>query len=192
MSEINKLVELPPDLPVPLDDGACTHLLGARLPRLGLPSTTGEVTDLAAVPGRLVLFFYPRTGRPGLAPLIPNWNEIPGARGCTPQTTAFRDLHDDFTQNRCRLYGISAQATDYQQELVGRLRLPFPILSDHQLALTHAMSLPTFEAAGQILLKRMAWVVDNGKIVKVFYPVFPPDANATEVLAWMRTHPFVE
>ncbi len=177
---------LPPGLPVPTDDGACDHLLGAVLPSLALPATDGSVVDLSALPGRSVVFVYPQTGRPGVPPLIPDWDEVPGARGCTPQTCGYRDRYGDFTALGCRVFGLSTQTTGYQQEMVGRLGVLFGVLSDAGLGLTRALGLPTFEAGGQVLLKRMAWVVDEGRIVKVFYPVFPPDQNAAAVLAWLR------
>lgn len=183
---INDLDTLPADLPVPADDGASDHLPGQRLPPITLPATDGRLINLAQLAGTCVLFFYPRTGQPGLPPLVDNWNAIAGARGCTPQTKGFRDLFDAFAALDVTVLGLSTQASDYQQELVGRLALPFPLLSDAALALTAAMALPTFEAAGQRLFKRMAWVVDGGTVVKVFYPVFPPDQNASDVLNWLR------
>ena len=183
------LHSLPPDLPVPLDDGACDHLAGCRLPSVVLPATDGTVVDLAALAGRVVVFAYPRTGRPQEPPLVPDWDLIPGARGCTPQTCAFRDLHAEFEKLDCRVFGLSTQDTDYQRELVHREHVPFPILSDARLELTTALHLPTFTAAGLTLLKRLAWVADDGAIRKVFYPVFPSDRNASEVLAWLRNQP---
>jgi peroxiredoxin len=177
---------LPADLPVPVDDGACAHLPGLRLPPVALPATDGTLVDLASLPGRVVVFAYPRTGRPEELALVPDWDSIPGARGCTPQTCAFRDLHEEFAGLGCRVYGLSTQDSAYQQEMVGRLQVPFPVLSDARLELSAALRLPTFEVAGQTLLKRLAWVACDGVIEKVFYPVFPPDRNAGEVLAWLR------
>lgn len=188
MPTINDLLTLPDDLPVPVDDGACDHLEGARLPGLALPATDGTHVDLSALPGLSVVFIYPRTGQPGKPPLIPDWNEVPGARGCTPQTSGYRDLAPEFTAAGCRIFGLSTQTTDYQRELVARLGLPFPLLSDAKLELAHALTLPMFDAAGHMLLKRMAWIIENGVIVKVWYPVFPPDRNAAQVLDWLRTH----
>jgi peroxiredoxin len=191
MPIINQLDTLPDDLPVPLDDGACAHLPGTMLPYLALPATGQAAVDLAALSGRSVVFFYPRTGQPGQAALVDNWNGIPGARGCTPQSCGYRDLAEEFQRLGHRVFGLSTQTTSYQQEMVARLALPFPVLSDAEHRLTRSLSLPVFFAAGQELIKRMAWVVENGKIIKVFYPVFPPDQNASEVLSWVRAHPAV-
>jgi peroxiredoxin len=181
------LSSLPPDLPAPLDDGAARHLTGLRLPPIALPATDGTQVELAAIPGRVVVFAYPRTGQPGKQPLVSDWDLIPGARGCTPQTCAFRDLYVEFGRLGCRVFGLSAQNTPYQRELVDRLHLPFSILSDEGLNLTLALRLPTMEVAGQTLLRRLAWVADSRVIQKVFYPVFPPDRNADAVLAWLRS-----
>ena len=189
MAIINQLDTLPDDLPVPPDDGACAHLPGTAVPSIALSATDGTAVDLAALGGRSVVFFYPRTGQPGQPALIDHWNSVPGARGCTPQSCGYRDLAGDFRQLGCRVFGLSTQDTAYQQEMVARLGLPFPVLSDAQLRLTLALALPVFDAAGQRLIKRMAWVLEDGKIIKVFYPVFPPDQNAAEVLQWVRTHP---
>jgi peroxiredoxin len=180
---------LPADLPAPLDDGAAAHLTGMRLPPFALPATDGTQVALASLPGRVVVFAYPRTGRPGEQPLVADWDLIPGARGCTPQTCAFRDLFAEFSRLGCRIFGLSTQDCEYQRELADRLHLPFPVLSDHEFHLTRALRLPTMEVAGQTLLKRLAWVADAGVIRKVFYPVFPPDRNADEVLDWLRVNP---
>jgi peroxiredoxin len=177
---------VPPDLPRPEDDGACDHLPGMRLPQVALPATDGGIVDLSTLRGRVAVFAYPRTGRPGDAPLVPDWDNIPGARGCTPQTCGFRDLAAEFAALDCRIFGLSTQDTEYQREMAERLRLPFPILSDAGLQLARELRLPTFEAAGQTLLKRLAWVARDGVIEKVFYPVFPPDRNADDVLSWLR------
>lgn len=177
---------LPAGLPVPKDDGAAAHLAGMKLPSLALPATTGGVVDLSAQPGRTVVFVYPRTGVPGEAPLTPDWDSIPGARGCTPHTCGFRDLHAEFQALGCAVYGLSTQATAYQREMAERLHVPFPVLSDAGLKLANALRLPTFMAGDEVLLKRLAWVADEGRITKVFYPVFPPDKNAEEVLGWLR------
>jgi peroxiredoxin len=177
---------LPPDIPVPQDDGAARHLAGMRLPDLMLPATDGTAVNLSKLKGRTVVYVYPRTGVPGQA-LPEGWDEIPGARGCTPQSCSFRDHYDDLRKlGVAQLYGLSTQDTAYQQEAATRLHLPFPILSDERLALTKALGLPTFTAAGMTLLKRMAWVIDDGIVTKVFYPVFPPDKNAEEVIAWLQ------
>lgn len=180
---------LPDNLPAPADDGAARHLTGRRWPALALPATDGSAIDLSRLPGRSVVYIYPRTGRPGQA-LPEGWDGIPGARGCTPQSCGFRDHFAELkAQGVVRLFGLSTQDTDYQREAAERLHLPFAILSDAALGLTRALSLPTFEAAGMTLLKRMALVLDDGVITKVFYPVFPPDRNAEEVLAWLRQNP---
>ena len=177
---------LPEDLPVPENDGACDGLEGGRLPALALTATTGgELTlgDLGAE-GAAVLFIYPRTGKPG-EPLPPGWDLIPGARGCTPQSCAFRDLHAEFAERSVRVVGLSAQSPEDQRQFAKRVHLPFPLLSDPRLKLAETLGLPTFEVAGMTLYKRVTLVIRDGEIVKVFYPVFPPDRNAGEVLAWL-------
>jgi peroxiredoxin len=182
------LTELPPGLPVPQDDGAAAHLLGTRLPSIMLPATDGGAVALADLAGRVVIFCYPRTGRPGDPPLVDEWDLIPGARGCTPQSCAFRDLHAAFRARDAQVFGLSTQDTVYQQEAAERLHLPFPLLSDERLELASALRLPTFEAGGETLLKRLTLIARDGRIEKVFYPVFPPDKNADEVLIWLRRH----
>ena len=178
---------LPPDIPVPQDDGAARHLAGLRLPSVPLPATNGAQVDLAAFKGRTVVYIYPRTGVPGVDP-PDGWNMIPGARGCTPQSCGFRDHFADLQRlGVAQLYGLSTQDTAYQREAAARLHLPFPLLSDEKLAFAKALNLPTFTAAGMTLLKRMALVIDDGVISKAFYPVFPPDKNAEEVVAWIET-----
>ena len=176
---------LPPDLPVPQDDGAARHLAGKTLPDVTLPATEGPAVNLAKLAGRSVVYIYPRTGVPGVdAP--PGWDDIPGARGCTPQSCSFRDHFAELkTLGVAHVFGLSTQDTDYQREAAKRLHLPFPLLSDAALALTRALDLPTFSVAGMTLIKRMAFVIEDGTIVKVFYPVFPPDRNAAEVIAWL-------
>src|SRR3954447_5423350 len=176
---------LPSGLPEPQDDGAADHLPGAPLPDVTLAGTDGSRVRLVEL-GPTVLFGYPRTGVPGVDPLVPDWDEIPGARGCTPEPCAFRDLHAAFAEAGARVYGFSTQDSDYQREAAERLHLPFPLLSDADLELTRALRLPTFEAAGQTLLKRFTLVVSDGRIEHVFYPVFPPDSHAEEVLSWLR------
>ena len=186
MMDERSLATLPPDLPVPVDDGAAAHLTGMRLPSISLQATGGTAVDLAAIPGTVVVFAYPRTGRPGEPSLVEDWDAIPGARGCTPHTCAYRDLHADFTGVGAHVYGLSTQDTVYQREMVERLHVPFPVLSDADLALTRALRLPSMDVAGQTLLKRIAWIARDGTIERVFYPVFPPDKNADEVLAALR------
>jgi peroxiredoxin len=177
---------LPTGLPIPQDDGAARHLAGAKLPALALPATDGTQVDMSMLPGRTVVYVYPRTGEPGKAP-PDGWDAIPGARGCTPQSCAFRDHFAELQRlGIARVFGLSTQDTRYQREAVERLHLPFAILSDADLRLARALNLPTFTIAGMTLLKRMAWVIEDGAIVKVFYPVFPPDKNAEEVIAWLQ------
>jgi len=177
---------LPADLPVPQDDGASRHLAGMRLPSLPLAATDGAKVDLAKLPGRTVLYIYPRTGRPGVA-LPEGWDAIPGARGCTPQSCSFRDHFAELRSlGVAHLFGLSTQDTDYQREAVDRLHLPFAMLSDTGLRFSRALSLPTFDVAGMTLLKRMVLIIDDGVIVKVFYPVFPPDQSAAVLTQWLR------
>lgn len=178
---------LPEDLPVPQDDGAARHLKGMRLPSIALTATDGSSVDLSKLKGRAVVYVYPRTGRPEQA-LPTGWDGIPGARGCTPQSCGFRDHFADLKGlGVTQLYGLSTQDTAYQREVADRLHLPFAILSDAGMALTRALNLPTFSVDGMTLIKRMAWVIDDGAITQVFYPVFPPDRSAGEVVDWLRT-----
>jgi peroxiredoxin len=184
--------DLPPDLPVPEDDGAADHLAGLAVPPLALPSTLGGVADLAELAqGRLVAYVYPRTGTPG-QPLLPGWDDIPGARGCTPQSCAYRDALAEFSGYRASVIGISAQTGAEQAEFAAREHIPFPLLSDSDLSLAATLGLPTFEAAGMTLYRRLTFVAEAGTIVKAFYPVFPPDRDAAEVLAWLATRPAPE
>jgi peroxiredoxin len=177
---------LPEDLPVPQDDGAARHLAGMALPDIALPATDGAEVNLSKLKGRTVVYVYPRTGRPGQA-LPTGWDAIPGARGCTPQSCGFRDHFADLKSlGVAALYGLSTQDTAYQREVAERLHLPFAILSDENLRLTRAMRLPTFEVDGMTLIRRMAWVIDDGVMTKAFYPVFPPDQSAEEVVNWLR------
>jgi peroxiredoxin len=177
---------LPPNIPVPQDDGAARHLAGAKLPDIALPATEGAPVNLSKLKGRTVVYVYPRTGVPGVDP-PDGWDQIPGARGCTPQSCSFRDHFGELKRlGVAQLYGLSTQDTAYQKEAATRLHLPFAILSDEKLALTRALNLPTFSTAGMTLLKRMALVIDDGTITKVFYPVFPPDKNAADVVAWLQ------
>ncbi|HTV06828.1 MAG TPA: peroxiredoxin [Acidobacteriaceae bacterium] len=172
-------------LPAPEDDLATNHLLGMRLPSIPLPATNGARVDLSALPGRTVVYAYPRTGRPGIDN-PPGWDMIPGARGCTPQSCGFRDHYATLRRLGVdELFGLSTQDTPYQTEAAQRLHLPFPILSDEHLALTHALNLPTFSTAGMTLLKRFTLVIDNGVVTHVFYPIFPPDRSAADVIAWL-------
>jgi peroxiredoxin len=177
---------LPADIPVPQDDGAADHLKGMRLPDLALPATDGTAVNLATLSGRAVIYIYPRTGVPGVDP-PEGWDLMPGARGCTPQSCSFRDHFGELKAlGVARVFGLSTQDTAYQQEAVSRLHLPFAILSDEKLGLAKALRLPTFSAAGMTLLKRMALVIDDCAITKTFYPVFPPDQSAAQVIAWLQ------
>ena len=177
---------LPTDLPAPQDDGATRHLAGMKLPPLPLAATDGSSVDLSALRGRTIVYVYPRTGRPGQE-MPDGWDAIPGARGCTPQSCSFRDHFAELRQlGVARVFGLSTQDSGYQREAVDRLHLPFPVLSDADLKLTRALNLPTFAVAGMTLLKRMVFVIDDGVMTKVFYPVFPPDKSAEEVVGWLR------
>jgi peroxiredoxin/catechol 2,3-dioxygenase-like lactoylglutathione lyase family enzyme len=177
---------LPANIPAPQDDGAARHLPGMALPDLALSATRSGAFNLSTLAGRTVLYIYPRTGVPGVD-LPPGWDEIPGARGCTPQSCSFRDHFAELKGlGVAQVFGLSTQDTDYQREAAERLHLPFPVLSDAELKFTRALKLPTFAVAGMTLLKRMVFVIDDGVITKVFYPVFPPDKSAAEVVAWLR------
>jgi len=172
-------------IPAPQDDGAAGQLIGTQVPSCTLPATDGATIDLSGLHGRVVVYAYPRTGIPGIEN-PPGWDMIPGARGCTPQSCAFRDHFAELKAlGVSHLFGLSTQDPAYQREAAGRLHLPFPILSDEHLQLTRALRLPTFETSGMTLLKRLTLVIRDGKIEHVFYPVFPPDQNASEVLAWV-------
>jgi peroxiredoxin len=176
--------ELPPDLPVPADDGAADHLEGMRIPPVALPSTDGGTLDVGAVPGTLVLYVYPKAGRPGVDP-PPEWDAIPGARGCTPQSCAFRDHHAELRDLGVTVVGLSTQSTGEQQAFVADQHLPFTLVSDANLEFARALDLPTFEFDDVTLLKRITLIARDGEIVKVFYPVFPPDQNAQDVIDWL-------
>ena len=175
---------LPPDLPVPVDDGGADHLTGEAIPALRLDSSQGPV-DLAELAAeRLVLYVYPRTGTPGVEP-PDGWDAYPGARGCTPQSCAFRDHGSELAAFGVRGAGLSAQSLPEQVEFAQRTHMPYPVIADPELQLRETLGLPTFEIAGMTLYKRLALVAENGTIVKVFYPVFPPDRNAADVLDWL-------
>jgi peroxiredoxin len=177
-------------IPAPEDDGAAAHLTGKPLPDVVLRGTNDESIVLSQQPGRIVVFAYPRTGEPGKIGLTEDWDMIPGARGCTPQTCSFRDLAGELkAAGAKRVFGLSTQSTDYQREMAERLHVPFAVLSDHKLELARALNLPTMEVAGETLLKRLALIADDGVITRVFYPVFPPDRNAADVLAWLKANP---
>ena len=188
MARTDNVMELPKDLPVPQDDGACKHLTGIRLPSIALRSTRGRTVDLSMLKGTTVVYIYPRTGRPDQE-LPTGWNAIPGARGCTPQSCAFRDHYQELKGlGVSELFGLSTQDTAYQQEAVERLHLPFEILSDEKLEFAKTLRLPTFEVDGMKLIKRITLIASDGKIEKVFYPVFPSDKNANEVVRWLTAN----
>ena len=176
---------LPPGLPVPADDGAADHLLGTMLPQLTLESTRGPVSLRALAENLLVLYVYPRSGRPGV-PSLEGWDAIPGARGCTPQSLGFRDAYPRFRELGATVAGLSAQTLDDQDEFARRNDIPYPVIADPELRLGRALRLPTFEVEGHVLYKRLALVVQACAVAKVFYPVFPPDENAGDVLAWLE------
>lgn len=180
----NEFFPLPADLPVPIDDGAAAHLCGLVLPELALPSTDGSSVKLADLSGRWVIYVYPLTGQLGVE-LPQGWDAIPGARGCTPQSCAFRDHFAELAALGACVFGLSSQTTDYQREARDRLHLPFELLSDRTLQLEATLGLPTFDVAGMHLFKRLTLIIDNGRISKVFYPVFPPDRNAEDVVLWL-------
>ena len=177
--------KLPPNLPVPMDDGACDHLLHMQIAAIPLNATVGGTVSLPAVKAeRTIVYCYPRTGEPG-KPSPDGWDAIPGARGCTPQSCSMRDNHHAIRRLGGDVFGMSTQSTSYQQEAANRLHLPFALLSDQQLKMTHALRLPTFEVQGWTLIKRLTIVIHEGKIEKVFYPVFPPDKHGEQVAAWL-------
>jgi peroxiredoxin len=184
--------QLPPGLPVPEDDGAADHLPGTAIPPgVSLPSTQGGEVDLAEAasgPGTLVAYVYPRTGVPG-EPLPAGWDEIPGARGCTPQSCAYRDSLAEFGALGATVLGISPQTPAEQAEFAEREHIPFSLLADPGLRLADALDLPTFEAAGMRLYRRLTLVAEAGRVVRAFYPVFPPDRDAAAVLGWLRAVP---
>ncbi|MEM7566856.1 MAG: peroxiredoxin [Pseudomonadota bacterium] len=186
MADVN---ELPADLPVPQDDGGADHLRGRRLPSLALPSTHGGTVDLSTLTGRTVLYIYPATGVPGQGLPSDDWDAIPGARGCTPQSCAFRDHHAELKALGASVLGLSRQTSAVQAEAAARLHLPFALLSDAEGHFTEALSLPVFETGGRVFLKRMTLMLRNGAIEHALYPVFPPDRSADDAMAWLRAHP---
>jgi peroxiredoxin len=177
--------QLPANLPVPKDDGACAHLPGRLLPDVFLNSTSGQSVNPSQQRGLIVIYAYPLTGRPGV-PLPPGWDEIPGARGCTPESCSFRDHHAEIRRLGAEVFGLSTQSPDYQREVHARLHLSFDLLSDEAFAFTDALTLPTFIAAGQRLLRRVTLICRDGVIEHVFYPIFPPDRHASEVVAYLK------
>jgi peroxiredoxin len=187
LQSMSEFFDLPADLPVPIDDGACDHLLGARVPDVALPATNGREMSVREVANRrCVLYFYPRTGTPGVA-LPEGWDLIPGARGCTPQSCGFRDHAEELKRLGADVVGVSSQTSADQLEFAERVGLPFPLLSDPSLLLAEAMHLPTFEVEAMRLYKRCTLITEASVITKVFYPVFPPDRNAEQVVAWLSS-----
>jgi peroxiredoxin len=180
------LYQLPADLPAPVDDGATDHVVGLELPTLVLDSSEGPV-DVSELAAQLaVLYIYPATGVPG-RPSPDGWDAIPGARGCTPQSCAFRDHAGELADLGARVAGLSAQPLEQQIEFARREHMPFPVVADPQLELGKLLGLPTFEFAGVTLYKRVTLVLEAGRVTHVFYPVFPPDGNAEDVVAWLQT-----
>jgi len=174
-------------IPAPVDDGAAVHLKGVALPSVSLKATDGAMVDLSTLKGRVVVFAYPRTGEPGKPALVDDWDMIPGARGCTPQTCSFRDLFKDLrAAGASHVFGLSTQDHAYQREMAERLHLPFTVLSDEKLSLTKALRLPTMDVAAQTMIKRLAMIIDDARITHVLYPVFPPDSNGADVLTWLQ------
>lgn len=180
------IYSLPPDLPIPIDDRACDHLPGLPVPPIALASTAGRMVRLdEPFEGTTVVYCYPRTGLPDVdAPA--GFDAISGARGCTPQSCAYRDHHQEIRHLGGRIFGLSTQTTDYQQEMAERLHLPFGVLSDENLELARALRLPTFEIAGMTLIRRLTLLIQEGRIVDCFYPVFPSDADAGRVVEWLE------
>ncbi len=177
--------ELPPNLPIPIDDGASSHLLGKNLPDVVLNSTSNRQVNISHIKGKVVFYCYPMTGKPDIK-LPDGWDLIPGARGCTPQSCSFRDHYQELQALKTQVYGVSTQEAYAQSEALKRLHLPFELLSDADLQLTQALQLPTFEVENKQLIKRLTLIAKEGKIIKVFYPVFPPDKNAQDVINWLK------
>ena len=182
---MTNLNQLPTDLPVPQDDGACKHLVGMALPNVALLATDGSMVNLSQLPGRTVIYCYPMTGQPNV-PLPQGWDQIPGARGCTPQSCAYRDHYQELQALNANVYGLSVQSTDYQREMATRLHLPFQVLSDEQYQFQQALNLPTFVAAGMTLLKRVTLISNDGHIEAVHYPIFPSDRDPAWVLDYLK------
>ena len=177
-------------IPAPADDGAARHLVGMTIPPVNLVATDDSSVTLSTLSGRTVVFAYPRTGEPGKIGLVDDWDMIPGARGCTPQTCSFRDLFAELkAAGANHVFGLSTQSNAYQAEMASRLHLPFPVLSDEKLEFTRALDLPVMKVAGLTLIRRLALIIDNARITQVFYPVFPPDRNAADVLEWLKENP---
>ncbi|WP_438979708.1 peroxiredoxin [Polynucleobacter sp.] len=185
---MTNLNQLPTDLPIPQDDGAADHLVGMHLPAISLATTTASRFNLGESTGRLVIYCYPMTGQPNVA-LPEGWDQIPGARGCTPQSCSFRDHYQELRALGAEVVGLSVQSTEYQQEMADRLHLPFPVLSDVDYRLQQALRLPTFFAAGMTLLKRVTLIANNGVIEAVHYPIFPSDSDPAWVMSYLKNNP---
>jgi peroxiredoxin len=185
---MTNLNQLPTDLPIPQDDGAANHLVGMRLPSISLSTTAAKQLNLGEVRGRLVIYCYPMTGQPNVA-LPDGWDQIPGARGCTPQSCSFRDHYQELRDLGADVVGLSVQSTEYQKEMADRLHLPFPVLSDVDYKLQQALRLPTFVAAGMTLLKRITLIVNDGVIEAIHYPIFPSDSDPAWVIDYLKNNP---
>ncbi len=183
---MTNLNQLPTDLPVPKDDGACNHLVGMALPNVALLATDGSMVNLSQRSGRTVIYCYPMTGQPNV-PLPEGWDQIPGARGCTPQSCAYRDHYQELQALNANVYGLSVQSTDYQREMATRLHLPFQVLSDEQYQFQQALNLPIFVAAGMTLLKRVTLISNDGYIEALNYPIFPSDSDPAWVLDYLKS-----
>lgn len=182
---MTNLNQLPGDLPIPQDDGAADHLVGMRLPAISLETTTHSQFNLGQTQGRIVIYCYPMTGQPNV-PLPDGWDQIPGARGCTPQSCSFRDHYQELRSLGADVVGLSVQSTEYQQEMADRLHLPFPVLSDADYRFQQALRLPTFVAAGMTLLKRITLIANDGVIEAVHYPIFPSDSDPAWVIDYLK------
>lgn len=185
---MTNLNQLPTDLPIPQDDGAAAHLVGMRLPAISLGATNASQFNLGESKGRLVIYCYPMTGQPNV-PLPEGWDQIPGARGCTPQSCSFRDHYQELRDLGADVVGLSVQSTEYQKEMADRLHLPFPVLSDVDYRLQQALRLPTFVAAGMTLLKRITLIANDGVIEAVHYPIFPSDSDPAWVMDYLKNNP---
>lgn len=184
---MTNLSQLPTDLPIPQDDGCANHLKGMRLPNVSLNATNGSTVHFGDIKGKLVIYCYPMTGQPNIA-LPDGWDQIPGARGCTPQSCSFRDHYQELQALGADLMGLSVQTTKYQKEMVDRLHLPFPVVSDVNYQFQKALNMPTFVAAGMILLKRVTLIANNGVIEAVHYPIFPSDGDPAWVINYLKSH----
>jgi len=184
---MTSLNQLPPDLPIPQDDGAANHLVGMSLPNLLLLTTIGKELNLGEIAGRLVIYCYPMTGQPNVA-LPDGWDQIPGARGCTPQSCSFRDHYQELQSLGVEIVGLSVQSTAYQQEMADRLHLPFPVVSDADYQFQRALQLPTFITAGMTLLKRITLIANDGVIEAIHYPIFPSDSDPAWVISYLKKY----